>query len=423
MIYRGNAAIEQSIIGLIDTYISLSDPSNPPYVASNLEFKSEDDYEFYSEASITLDKTTFDCESVGDNTVTLTVTDVNGNVSTGTAVVTVVDNIVPTVITQDISATITNGSVTVTAAQIDNGSYDNCGIANMTVSPNTFVCGEQGDHIVTLTVTDNNGNVSTETATVTVIGDVPTISISDFEAVNGQKGNTIFLGYGPQSINLTTDVTGGSGFTYSWTSSTGEIIDNVAHPEISPEISTTYTVTVTNSNGCTATTSIYICVIDVRSFDKKGRYKGKILVCHHTGNGKHHLISISKNAVSKHLLNHGDTLGSCDAICITSSDVASSYNDDARDLSFDNGDSDSTEIMLIIYPNPVKNKVTISLNSSGDISGVVQVFDFTGRVIFYKSTVNLNKGVVFDMRRFNSGTYYVKVMYNGKTLTAIIFKE
>jgi uncharacterized protein YrzB (UPF0473 family) len=42
-------------------------------------------------ASLSLDKTSFNCENVGENTVTLTVTDNNGNESAGTAIVTVVN--------------------------------------------------------------------------------------------------------------------------------------------------------------------------------------------------------------------------------------------------------------------------------------------------------------------------------------------
>ncbi|WP_211362171.1 hypothetical protein, partial [Aequorivita antarctica] len=47
--------------------------------------------------STSIDITDFDCSNVGPNTVTLTVTDVNGNVSTCTTIVTVEDNIPPTI--------------------------------------------------------------------------------------------------------------------------------------------------------------------------------------------------------------------------------------------------------------------------------------------------------------------------------------
>jgi uncharacterized protein YrzB (UPF0473 family) len=66
---------------------------------------------------------TFDCTSVGVQTVTLTVTDANGNVSTCDAQVTIEDNVAPTAICQDITVQLdANGEVVITAADIDNGS-------------------------------------------------------------------------------------------------------------------------------------------------------------------------------------------------------------------------------------------------------------------------------------------------------------
>ena len=112
----------------------------------------------------------FDCSNVGPNTVTLTVTDVNGNVNTGTAIVTVVDAIAPVVNTRNITVTLNNfGTASITAAMIDNLSYDNCGIASVTVNISEFNCNNIGTNTVILTVTDVNGNVATGTATVTVL--------------------------------------------------------------------------------------------------------------------------------------------------------------------------------------------------------------------------------------------------------------
>jgi hypothetical protein len=60
--------------------------------------------------------------------VTLTVTDANGNTSTCDATVTIEDNIAPTAICQNITVQLdATGTVTITSAQIDNGSSDNCG--------------------------------------------------------------------------------------------------------------------------------------------------------------------------------------------------------------------------------------------------------------------------------------------------------
>jgi len=88
------------------------------------------------------------------------------------------DETKPVVITKNITVNLdASGNAAITAAQVNNGSTDNCSIAGMTVSKTNFNCSNLGANTVTLSVTDNQGNVGTATATVTV-QDVtpPTIS-------------------------------------------------------------------------------------------------------------------------------------------------------------------------------------------------------------------------------------------------------
>ena len=124
-------------------------------------------------ASISASQTDFDCSDVGDNNITLTVTDVNGNTSTCVAVVTVEDVTAPVVACTDITVILdVNGTVTINGTDIDGGSSDACGIATYELDIDTFDCSNVGDNPVTLTVTDVNGNSASCTATVTVIDDI-----------------------------------------------------------------------------------------------------------------------------------------------------------------------------------------------------------------------------------------------------------
>jgi hypothetical protein len=116
-----------------------------------------------------LSKSTFDCSEVGDNTITFTATDSDGNEATGTAVVTVEDATAPTVITQNITIQLPQVTVVaISALDINNGSFDNCGISSYSLDNQVFTCENIGENTVVLSVTDNYGNVSTETATVTI---------------------------------------------------------------------------------------------------------------------------------------------------------------------------------------------------------------------------------------------------------------
>ena len=98
-------------------------------------------------------------------------TDAGGNIATAIQNVLVEDNEPPVALGQNIFATLDAfGNVSISAADVDGGSSDNCEIASRAIDITDFNCGDIGENDVTLTVTDNNGNVSSSTAIVTVIG-------------------------------------------------------------------------------------------------------------------------------------------------------------------------------------------------------------------------------------------------------------
>src|SRR5690606_19005929 len=115
-------------------------------------------------------QTLFDCSHLGENIVILTVTDEAGNSSTCAVVVTVEDNIAPTAVcAAPFSIELdTDGFASITAEDINDGSFDNCGIVSIAISQSLFDCSHLGDNIITLTVTDSSGNTSTCTTVVTV---------------------------------------------------------------------------------------------------------------------------------------------------------------------------------------------------------------------------------------------------------------
>ena len=122
-----------------------------------------------SAPTLTLSQSVFDCSNIGNNEVQVTADDGNGNSVTFATNVTIQDNTLPVAIAQDLTVQLdTNGQATVTTADIDNGSSDNCAIASIVLDRTDFSCADLGQNTVTLTVTDVNGNVGTATATVTV---------------------------------------------------------------------------------------------------------------------------------------------------------------------------------------------------------------------------------------------------------------
>lgn len=106
---------------------------------------------------------------IGLYTVIWTYVGVNGSTQQVQQIQVGPDNIPPTATC--VNATVildANGNGSLSAASVTGSVNDNCGIDNVSVSPNTFTCAHVGANIVTLTVTDIFGNTGTCTASVLV---------------------------------------------------------------------------------------------------------------------------------------------------------------------------------------------------------------------------------------------------------------
>ncbi|MCF8464951.1 MAG: choice-of-anchor L domain-containing protein [Flavobacteriales bacterium] len=150
-----------------DITVQLDANGTATVVAANVDNGSTDNC---SISSFTLTPNSFDCTDLGPNSVTLTVSDVDGNTSTCTAIVTVEDNVPPTALCQDITVSLdVNGNATIIPSQIDNGSSDVCGFANLSLDITAFDCSTTGPNTVELNVEDNSGNISSCSSIVTVL--------------------------------------------------------------------------------------------------------------------------------------------------------------------------------------------------------------------------------------------------------------
>lgn len=105
---------------------------------------------------------------------TVEVEDANGCVETYEVEIIANDSEAPMVVTQDVTIFLDqNGNATIPAAQVDNGSSDNCNIAQLTLSQSAFGCADLGANPVSLTATDGSGNTADGAATVTVLDILP----------------------------------------------------------------------------------------------------------------------------------------------------------------------------------------------------------------------------------------------------------
>ena len=237
-----------------DITVQLDDTGSATITSADVDGGSNDACGIAS-LEISSDDGDWNCDEVGANTVTLTVTDNNGNQSTCDATVTIEDNVPPTAVCQDITVQLDeSGQATIEASDIDGGSTDACGIQSLeiTTDDGDWNCSEVGDHTVTLTVTDNNDNESTCEATVTVEDNVPPTAVC--------QDITIELNAIGEAFVAAADIDGGS--TDACGIQSLEIASDDEDWDCSEVGDHTVTLTVTDNNGNQSTCDATVTVED-----------------------------------------------------------------------------------------------------------------------------------------------------------------
>lgn len=240
-----------------------------------------------------------------------------------------------------------------------------------------------GTSLIVWTATDNWGNAATCSTTV-IINANPTVTIADAYALpTGTLANTVYIGYAPaSSVTLTAEANGGTpAYAYNWTSGS-----STATASVSPVTATNYTVTVTDANGCQATASKTIDVLDVRS----GKKLDKVTVCHNGGNS----ISISASAVPAHLA-HGDMLGGC---TITSPAANARM-----------GEAAISKLTVQVLPNPSPVAFTlliIGLNPAE--TATLRIMDIQGRILEQRTNISPSQRLTVG-ESFKAGIYFAEI--------------
>ncbi len=371
---------------------------------------------------------------VGTTTVTWTVTDIYGNSQTATQSVTVSDNEKPITKCKPVTVTLVNGAASITAADINDNSTDNCGIATIVISNGSFNCNNIGANSVTLTITDIHGNVSSCNAVVTVVGEIPSCTIASIPTTNTYTGGVstnLYLGYGAQSTTLkVTPAANGAPYTYAWSGSAVNMLSSTTSgaPVFTPTAAGTYTFTVVTTNvyGCTTSCSISICVTDIRVVGNNGNGSGKVYLCHlPPGNpANRQTLSISVNAVNTHLTGHaGDRLGSCEitpcapAVATSSAPIITSFAKEAETSI----KSSEEELKITVMPNPSTTYFTLKLESKYQTLVEMRVMDASGRIVDARSKLGSNSTLQIG-HNYSSGTYYAELIQGSKRKVVQLIK-
>ena len=117
----------------------------------------------------------FDCDNVGEQTVTLKVTDSFSETVSVTCTITIKDDDnscceAPVAKCKSFDAILVGNAVTITASDVDDGSTADCGLKSLAIDPAGFNCSDVGvSQTVKLTITDDKDNVDECNATVNVL--------------------------------------------------------------------------------------------------------------------------------------------------------------------------------------------------------------------------------------------------------------
>jgi gliding motility-associated-like protein len=191
----------------------------------------------------------------GTTTIELTALDQAGNAGVCTYEIEVIDQEAPTALCEPTFVQINASGIlidTIQASEIDAGSFDNCGIDSMWVTPSIITCDFIGDTLsIQLFVQDAAGNTDQCTALVNIQGDppAPTFFLEECGA------DTLYLFANPPMPPDEDD------YLYSW-SGPGFTSSQPNPIVLNPTIMNagTYSVTITGITGCTATGEVQVGV-------------------------------------------------------------------------------------------------------------------------------------------------------------------
>jgi len=321
-------------------------------------------------------------ESAG--TYTYTVTDANGCSSDVTITVAEPTLLIASASASQILCNDQSSDVNVTAT---GGTAPYTGNVTYTESAGTY----------TYTVTDANGCSSDVTITVT--------EPAQIEA-NITPQNHI-IDCVPIPVTLTATPTGGTGGPYTYLWSTGETTASV---EVNPNETTSYSVEVTDANGCTVNLSANETTITVT--DRCGNNNQKVIICHvpHGNNGNPQTICISPNALSPHLsdlwnLHGGDYCGPC---------ISSTHSMVVLDES-DKGNNSFIKAGL----NRVEQSVELSYRLKYDSKVRLEIYNMSGTLMevidggLAEDGQLYNQNLVTD--KFSNGVYIYKFITDKET--------
>ncbi len=244
----------------------------------------------------------------------------------------------------------------------------------------------------------------------TVFRTSPTYTSADaIIYITGKTGN---FGLSSQ-VKLTAAASGGSGtYTYTWSPSTGLNTTTGSIVTAKPSVTTTYTVTVKDSKGCTATQIKTVTVNNIRCTSNR---KSGVWMCVLNSNGTRSSKCVLLTNTS--VLNNSNNLfGSCSATVAYS--IGTELLSAAPTDNFVNAS-------IKAYPNPTGGSISLELSGFAEGKARINLYCSDGSLAMQKDVelAGDQKIIALDLSNLSNGVYIVQLVHNNGTMQTIIIKQ
>ncbi len=168
-------------------------------------------YDNCTDVTLELDRYNFDCVDLGDNTVTLIVTDGYGLKDSCQTTVTVLDAISPEIsciVRDTVRLSEEDGTYTLTYDMVTTSEWENCEIVSRELDRYVLNCDDIEASPVTITAiaTDQSGNIGYCTAEFVVYGNIPPVALPDYDTTIVDVPISVYVVENDYDIGLKTDI-------------------------------------------------------------------------------------------------------------------------------------------------------------------------------------------------------------------------
>ena len=400
----------------------------------------------------------FDCDDIGVQIVTLSATDEAGNTATCEALISIMDDLAPTVACKDIEIELDiNNQASIDFTDITSVIDDNCGLGAISLDQSQFNCDDIGENLVEVVVSDINGNTDSCLALVTVT-EIPFLpSPWESENIGGGQGEG-FYSECQDAFVLSSDGFNASPasdalqFVFQEFCASGEIIarvreiDNPGFAGIAIRESNSESsrkVEFLSNNGSFVYSKVRTTNFggeQTQLFFRPGHIWFRMQRFGPFYRGFSSTDGISwipafqaylpggfNTCVEVGIMVHSTTQGE-ETTAIFDNVSISSYPSipyfTGTEVEFDNDGNISNQIS--VYPNPTADRVFVDLPELNETSGQIEIFNAFGQLVYKKENVPFEGQLLeLNLANLSNGVYQMRLHQAGQMIesTSIVISR